>query len=179
VSLSITLGVWCFIRASRLRSLSSIRLRSTAGVCLSGKSWLMQPNPRRLHLSQTRSATAENVHLIFRRLHSQQLRVPLRIFLRLGSGSSPLCGDPAGCRMVSAISRSESRGRLITLVQTKSVNCFFRESRPKNSVEVLEVPLSCMPSERRFHLVSTAKRRTSRSAQKLTPVLRNNPGCGG
>jgi len=49
--------------------------------------------PRRrqpLHIS---SIGLVNVHLIFRRLHSQQLFVPLRIFRRLGSGCSPAEGD--------------------------------------------------------------------------------------
>jgi len=50
----------------------------------SGNSWLIQGEPRRRHpLQEVLEMRGSNLHFIFRRLHSQQLWVPLRTFLRL------------------------------------------------------------------------------------------------
>lgn len=53
-------------------------------------SWLRHLTQRLLHPSHTGSVGEAKVHRIFRRLHSQQLCVPFRIFLRLGAESWPL-----------------------------------------------------------------------------------------
>jgi hypothetical protein len=47
------------------------------------RSWPMHLVPRRWQVIQTVSAGETKMHLTFRRLHDQQLRVPLRTFRRL------------------------------------------------------------------------------------------------
>jgi hypothetical protein len=78
--------------ASTRPSLSSISRSlppSPAAAGSSGSSWLMQAVPRRLHPPHFKSAGPENMHRILRRLHSQQLRVPLRTFFLGGPGLLP------------------------------------------------------------------------------------------
>jgi hypothetical protein len=59
----------------------------------SGNSWLTHAVRRRLHPVQRMSAEAANVQRIFRRLHSQQLFVPLRTrILFLGAWTSAAAG---------------------------------------------------------------------------------------
>lgn len=60
----------------------------------SGNSWLIHLVRRLLHPSQTASVGAAKVHRVLRRLHSQQLWVPLRIFRLLDKGGvSPTAGE--------------------------------------------------------------------------------------
>lgn len=87
--------------ASRRRILLSSDLlipRLAEGTCSWGNSWPMHRVPRRWQPSHFPSLR-DQVHLFFRRLHSQQLRVPLRIFLLLTSGwaandGASWAGDP-------------------------------------------------------------------------------------
>jgi hypothetical protein len=53
----------------------------------------MHDVPLRRQPSQTESPGAAKVQRILRLLHSQQLCVPLRIFLRFGSGSGEPLAD--------------------------------------------------------------------------------------
>ena len=68
--------------------------RSAGREASSGYSWLRQCVPRRWQPMHTASAAEPKLHRIFRRLHSQQLFVPFRIFRRLASGDST--SEPLG-----------------------------------------------------------------------------------
>lgn len=84
VALTPLLAIKSCINFSTLAMRSTrYRLPFLAGDKTSGKSWLTHGARRRWQPMQVTSSVEANVHLIFRRLHSQQDRVPLRIFRRL------------------------------------------------------------------------------------------------
>lgn len=82
------LSARCLMSSSTRPSRASTRLLLEEGIGSSGWSWLTHVVPRRLQFSQTASLVAAKIQRTLRRLHSQQLWVPLRTFLRLDSGSS-------------------------------------------------------------------------------------------
>lgn len=101
-----------FMKSSTLAMRSPrCRLPCLAGDRSSGMSWLTQGARRRWQPIQMASSDEANMHLVFRRLHSQHDRVPLRTLLRLagiswvlrtavtGSTSSGT-SFMAGCRRV-------------------------------------------------------------------------------
>jgi hypothetical protein len=67
----------------------------------------MQLVPRLRQPIQTESDDVAKVHRILRRLHSQQLRVPLRIFRRLASTAIP-CPDTGESRASSELASMSS-----------------------------------------------------------------------
>jgi hypothetical protein len=66
--------------------LSPVSLSAISG--LFKITWLVHFVPRRWQVMQIAPSSDEKVHLTFLCLHSQQLCVPLRTFLRFGAGSS-------------------------------------------------------------------------------------------
>ena len=97
---------WSRSSSTRL-SLVSTGLLLVEGVDSSQCSWLIHAVPRRLQFLQMESSVVAKMQRTLRRLHSQQLCVPLRTFLRLASGSS-ICG------LASAIVDCDCLARVIS-----------------------------------------------------------------
>jgi len=82
------LSTRCLMSSATPSRLASTCLLPAEGVGSLGYSWLIHDVPRRMQFSHMVSAVAAKMQRTLRRLHSQQLWVPLRTFLRLDSGSS-------------------------------------------------------------------------------------------
>ena len=86
--LLLTVRTSCSTRASTRTMRSPICRAYPPLGSSSGNSWLTQVVPRRWQPKHSASSAASsNTHRVLRRLHSQQLRVPFRIFRRLASNS--------------------------------------------------------------------------------------------
>lgn len=97
-----------------MRSPTSRPLGDGPGFC-SGNSWLTQSKQRLAHPMHKSSAGRAYMHFTLRRLHAQQLRVPLRVFLLFGLHPAPML------LLLEAMARRSEGGKALGRVSRRKL----------------------------------------------------------